>query len=390
MVKRIYSIIPLALLSLILITACSTVPPKFDDAVRIKPDKAKKYESFKTDDKIISRNGNVLRGKVLNVTEETRVNCETFDTLKTYYVYFLDSLAFSDMAYLERIPLEDVVLLGKEVTNIPSNEYGNINWFENYSNPLNTKNIREVPVEKIFIGCEKNNDCGCKNTSLPSFELPEISIRCPNCQYSWYFVEAKLGYAVYSDKISTNQTIGRDSYFGELVAGLRFNSWGIGLAYNNGIKAYNQFTGEDITRSFLLLHARYTFLPEKDKNSNKSILSFLNTFAEKTCIRPFVYGQFGIGLDKASIDLFKVKTCSDCESKITYKPGNIDLSLPLSYGLGAGFDVPIPGCLFDLSFDLGYRNYDIGETLVTEQFKNVPSRRSLEMFVLRLGLTFGY
>jgi len=387
MVSDFYKKFLMGISFLILVTSCSTVVPKFDDAIRIKPEKATKYENFKEDDKVISRNGNVLRGKVINVTEETRVNCETFDTLKTYYVYFLDSLAKSDMSYLERIPLDDVVLLGKEVSTIPMNEYGNINWFENYSDPFNSKNIREVPVEKIFLGCEKN-ECGCNNASFDDFSLPEF--HCPNCQYSRYFVEAKLGYAVYSDKISTNTIVGRDSYFGELVGGIRLNSWAIGLAYNYGIKAYNQFTGEDITRSFLLLHVRYTFLPEKDKNGSKSFLSFLNTFAAKTCIRPFVYGQFGIAVDKASVDLFKVTTCSDCESKITYNPGNIDLSVPISYGLGAGFDVPIPGCLFDLSFDLGYRKYDIGENLVTEQFKNVPSRRSLEMFVLRLGLTLGY
>lgn len=390
----------------LLLSSCSTFD-KHDDVVRIKKDSASKYEKFISPDGEKIRNGNALRGTVINIIQQKKIDCSTKDTVTSYFVHFLDSLAESNPDYAELIPIEGVDLIGPITPNIPENEFGKINYFEYYANPLNEKNIREVPVEPIIINDCETDDCGCNQKQLM---LPNVKIKCPNCKKSWFFLELRGGYALYSDfqyqlfgvnqpnqfNMNTARPIGRDEFIGEVAAGFRFNNWGIGLAYNTGIKVNNQFDTnyKDFNRSFLLLHGRYTFNPPtKYGDYEFPFLKFLYDFAEATCTRPFVFSQFGVGLDKLTMDLMKVKICEDCESQISYEPcpeceGNLDLSLPISWAIGAGMDIPLPGCLFDLSLDLSYRNYSVGETLETYEYKNVPSRRRLDMFVFRFGITF--
>jgi len=130
----------LLIISVLLVSSCSSVP-KSDDVVRIKPEHSKQWEQFNGPKGPVIRNGNALRGTVLNITKEVIVNCETKDTTTSYFINFLDSLANSNMSYVEKIPLEHAILVGQITPNLQKNQFENINYFENYSNPLNQKNF---------------------------------------------------------------------------------------------------------------------------------------------------------------------------------------------------------------------------------------------------------
>lgn len=380
----------LSIIFAFILNSCSSVP-KYDDVVRIKPEYSKQWEQFNGPKGPVVRNGNALRGTVFGITKEVKVNCDNNETSTSYYIIFLDTLANSNMDYVEKIPLEHAILVGQITPNLPKNQYDNINYFENYSNPFNEKNLREVKVDSVFFGCYP---CGCNKFDY-ALKLPCMSwncIKCPNCDYSWYFLELRYGYAVYPDIKYDNKVIGRSAEFGEIAFGYRSqNHWGLGLAFNYGISAYNQFDTNftDINRYFLLLHGRYSFVPpKKDEGYPIPFLKPIYDFAEQTCTRPFIYAQYGIPLDTISMDLMKLKVCKDCENRITHKPCNLNLSFPRSFAIGIGLDIPIPKCLFDISLDLSYRSYDIADRMDTGEFWNVPSRRTLDMLVFRIGITF--
>lgn len=384
--KTLNKVIVLIAIGLI-ITSCSSFR-KSDDVVRIKPEHSKEWEEFNGPQGPVIRNGNALRGTVLSVTKEVTVDCDSGIPTTSYFINFLDSLANSNLSYVEKIPLEHTIPVGQIIENLPKNQYDNINYFENFSNPLNEKNLREVKVDSIYNGC---HDCGCKRGDFDIGKI-DAKLRCPNCDYSWYFLELRYGYAIYGDIKYENAKIGRDANIGEIAFGYRSkNHWGLGLSFNYGLKAFNQFDTNftDINRSFLMLHGRYSFVPpKKDEGYPIPFLKPIYDVAASTCTRPFIFAQYGIALDSISMDLMKVKTCSDCENQITYKPGNLNLSFPTSYAIGIGLDIPLPKCWFDLSMDLSYRKYDIADRMNTGEFWNVPSRRTLDMFVFRLGITF--
>jgi hypothetical protein len=259
----------------------------------------------------------------------------------------------------EEIPLDYIDLMGPKVGL-------SANWFENYNNPLDPKAIREVPVDTIVVGVDSMpiNNCNCN---------PPWEIKCPcgKRKFSWSFLELRLGYASYSDRTTPNGTpVGTDAIFGELATGFRFGgdrSWGAGFVYSTGVPMYNTFLSTKIYRPTIMLHLRKSFDPLV------------------CCIVPFLYGQFGLTVDKMSLDLFNTVTCTDCKSKINL-PG-LDLSLPLSYGIGIGIDFPILPFM-DLSTDIGYRSIGFGESQILGGFSNAPSLRRVNMMLLRFGLTF--
>jgi hypothetical protein len=366
----IYLIAILAVLS-ILSASCNSFK-RTDMAVRIKNDSAVKYNRlYDRDSNIVSiRNGNTLRGSVLKVVKQTiPTDCDFDENTKFItktYILFLDSMAKDDTK-AELIPIEDVDLQGPKIKDLPPNQYGNINWFEIYNNPKDPKEFKEVPMDSTYK--DICNSCNCQSFDI-AFNL-NFNLKCPDCKYSWYFVELRSGMAIYNDMQIQNIIESRDAYFGELALGYRFNSWGLGLSFGTGVPVYNEFNNTDNQRHWILLHLRKQF----DK------------FA---CMYPFIYGQFGMAVDKLTVDLFKVSTCKDCESKIDVTPLGADISIPLSFGFGFGLDIPIPSCLFDLSADIGFKSLAIGESISAAGFSNVPSLRRLNMFVFRLGLTFGY
>lgn len=355
--------IVIIILALMVLSSCSSVQRK-DDAVRIKKDKDRNYNILQIDEENqTKRDGSTLRGTVLRIIKETRPNsCPVMDTTtysNKFFVEFLDKKAGDNN--LELIPLEDVELIGQKeaLRSKLSNRYNNINWFENFNDPLDPRSLREVPVDSFYISnCPGEIDCNCNPLSL--------ALKCPDCDYASYFVELRAAYAVYDDININNQSLGRDSYYGEAAFGYRWNSWGLGLMVSTGVPVFNSKIGTDIWRPIAMLHGRKQF----DK--------FL-------CMYPFVYAQLGFALDVETTRLFS--NC-DCDCGIQLPSANI--SLPLSYGFGAGLDIPLPFCMFDVSLDMGYKSVLIGETFNTLLFNNVSDSRRIHMFVLRLGITLGY
>lgn len=353
------------ILILMVLSSCSTIDRK-DDAVRIKSGKESLFNQRKDKNgNITKRDGTTLRGTVFRIVRQTSPNsCPANDTTtfsSKYSVLFLDSQAGS-LDDVERIPLENIDPVGikPELKEKLSNKYDNINWFENFNDPLDPRSIREVPVDSIFINtCPDIRDCNCNPLSIA------LELNCPDCKYKNYFVELRGGFAVYNDKNSDGLPIGRDAYYGELAFGYRWDRWGIGLMASTGVPVYNSITDADLLRPLLLFHGRYQF----DK---------------VLCMFPFVYGQLGFTMDVQSLGLFSANTCDLPDVSLP------EVSLPISYGFGIGLDIPLPFCLFDLSFDLGYKSVLVGETFNTPLFSNVSDSRRIYMFVFRLGVTLGY
>ena len=339
----------------------------FRSAIRIKPDSASNYSKNPFTEKF--RNGLVLRGTVLKVVKTTYpgscpINENTKYPTKTY-VTFIDSSSKNE-DYIEMIPIEAIDLIGPKI-NLPSNVY----VFENYNDPLKPKSTREVRVDSTYIDTCRFR-CKCGEVSIGGLGLPS----CVKRNYSWFFAELRAGYAVYNDFKQVGVEIGRESFLAEAAWGLRFGAaseWGIGVAFSWGLKAYNSYLQEDVPRPLLMLHGRW----QSDKDRFYGM-----------CMKPFIYGQLGLSVDELSINLGRLKLNDDCglNTEIEKLP-NIDFNLPISYGFGGGFDIPVAPFL-DLSLDLGYRSLAFGETVQTLGFKNIPTLRRTNVFFIRLGVTY--
>lgn len=362
---RLMPYIVFIILLLMVLSSCASIDRK-DDAIRIKKNKEQDYSKrIDKDGNSIKRDGNTLRGTVYKIIKVTSPNsCPVSDTTtysSSYSVLFLDSKAGKE-SEIERIPLDDIDLVGQK-ENFKSkvqNEYDNINWFENFNDPLDPRTIREVPVDSFFVSnCPETEDCNCNPLSIA------LELNCPNCDYKNYFVELRGGYAVYDDINSSGIPIGRDSYMGEVAFGYRTGNTGIGISISSGVPIYNSQTGEDIWRPTLMLHTKQQF----DK---------------VLCMIPFVYGQIGIAADAQSLNIFNFNSCDDLEICLP------KLNFPISYGMGIGLDIPLPFCLFDLSFDFGYKSLAIGETYNTMFYEGATGSRRVDMFLFRLGVTLGY
>ncbi len=358
---RLMPFIFFAILLIMILSSCSSIDRK-DDAVRIKKGHENKYSILKDKDgNSYKRDGNTLRGTVFKVIEITQPkSCPVSDTTtysKRYEVLFLDARS-KCMSEAQRIPIEDIDFIGQteEIKSKFYNKYKNINWFENFNDPLDPRAIREVPVDSIYISfCPETRDCNCN----------PLGIDCPTCNYKNYFTEIRGGYAVYDDINVNNPLIGRDSYFGEIAFGYRSGKTGVGLSLSSGVPVYNSKTGEDIRRPILMLHTR-------------------QQFGRVLCMFPFMYAQMGVALDKQSSNIFNFNSCDDNDISLP------SLCFPLSYGFGMGLDVPLPICLFDLSFDIGYKSIAIGESHNTMFYNGVTSSRRVNMLIFRLGITLGY
>ncbi|MES2767453.1 MAG: hypothetical protein V4642_16375 [Bacteroidota bacterium] len=362
-----------------ILSSCSTVK-RYDDAVRIKADRESRYD--RSPDNVTLRDGRTLRGTVVEVQiARNAQNPQQIDTS----VIFLNAGAENKSENYERIPIGDVELVGT-LFDTPKNEFGNANVFESYNNTEKIPYLRTVNVKNYV-----TEDCGCEPLSFDASYTPP-TFRCPDRTYDWYFLEARGIYSAYNDRGAGFTEVGREAIQGELAAGLRFgafNEWGMGLAYTSGLYAYNSFnstSGTTLTeanRSTVLLHTRYQMA--------KSVTDFLGV-----CLKPFAYGQFGVTVDKASVNLFKLNIsdegCSDCNQlvndlKANGSLGDYDFSLPLTFGLGAGIDIPVSSWL-DASVDIGWRSMGFGDESSTAGFSNVPSLRRMNIWRARVGLTY--
>ncbi len=360
------------------LSSCSNFQ-RHDDALRIKDEAAKKYYRHPTEE--FMRDGSTLHGTVVKVQvtsipDSCPVTPETHFTKKTSVV-FLDHKAKAKPENFEIIPIEDVQLIS-DLFDMPRNDYNNINIFENFNSPDEMRPAREVPVDTIEI----DTCCPCNCVPWELSLALDLNLKCVERNFKWYFLEVRGAYAMYSDFYSLTDERGRDSYPFEIAAGVRLGEnkeWGVGAAFTTGIKTYNSFKSLDYTRPVIMLHGRWQ--SSKDK--------FMGL-----CMRPFLYGQFGFSIDKLSMSLMDFNFNTGCDNCKKYLKGlenngqlpGVDFSVPLSFGIGAGIDIPIVEDL-DLSFDLGFRSIAFGEAVAIAGFDNVPSNRRVNMMIMRFGFT---
>jgi len=379
------------MISVISLVSCSSTKPvfDFDDAVRIKEPfwDSVKYEPNTN----LKRNPAALRGQAVKIiTEYNLDSCHTDNPIpiKRDYLLFVDSVAKrNEQVRFEKIPLEYIDFIGTR-----SDLSLGINWFENYNDPLNPKSIREIPFDTVSFDC---GTCNCNPLSLNmalnmGFDF-NFNLRCPTRNLKSYFVEIKGGYLAYTDfEAMRTGKIGKDVYAGEVTLGRRFGSasqYALGLMYSTGPKLQNSLMplGIETYRPLAMFYGKWSFL------ESARHLQVIKEGAEieeidiykPSCVRPFVYGLLGMSVDRLTVDLFKTWSCSDCNSQINSP--NLDVRIPLSYGLGVGVDITVAGPV-DLSFDLGYRNVSFGESMFLFGFSNAPSRRRVDMLSLRMGL----
>lgn len=417
----------LCLVLLIGFTSCSSVVPLKNDAVRINPDKVNKYNRDNNTSRPRYRNGNTLRGRVLKLLQETSANsCPETDTT-TYttrtFVMFLDS-NHTDNTEIEKIPIEDVFLIGPQV-NMKKNKWGNINFFETYQDPLLPRQLREVPVDSIFVDvCSTPCPCEPLNLGIPCLTC----LDCPDRILDNYFFELKFSYNLYKDYDKLGEKIGTNSLPLDLVAGLRFGEgkkYAAGIMLNTGISAMNLYDTTLYSRPFISLYARYDFWRKQTK-VEKGIKINLDDYIyydtikvatecgvdtnvviqrtkqipspeveyiiERGCWNPFIYGFVGPSIDKLSIDLFKLRCASgDCEDKLKINSSeklglNYSIGLPINFGLGLGLEYTISPKL-DVSFDVGYRYLSYGSNAVINGFLS-PINQNTNAFVFRFGVTY--
>ncbi|MCX7908742.1 MAG: hypothetical protein N2560_04405 [Ignavibacteria bacterium] len=381
--------------------ACRTLK-RTDDALRIKKDSAYKYTSYPYNRNIV-RNGNTLRGMVLRF--ETLMTPDSCFAGRTPNYKVENRVAFLDvkspnLRFVEYIPFEDVDFIGPK--------FGQpLNSVEDYNFPLEPKRFRYIPWDTIKAECK---ECNCRPFSL-SVNLP--CLFCPECPTricKWYFLELRGGYSTYRDKITPNQTIWKDGFFGELTAGFRFGNrkqYAFGLMFSTGLPIYNSFTSEEIYRPLTLLHFRWDpfkncvkprekttpirvskepcLCPEDEVQEQK--VEKLDLPFEK-CINPYFFVQSGIPIDRFSIDLFKINISrADCKDKIQASAPYLDVkTVPVTFTIGVGVDYPISSHI-DISVDAGWRSYAFGESQAILGFSNVPSYRRINMFFIRTGIT---
>jgi hypothetical protein len=366
----------------ILAASCSSIE-KHDDALRIKPEASKKYMQNPNTKEM--RDGRTLRGTVNSIViNSVPASCPLTDAttiLSDTLVVFLDKNSPSEESSYEAIPIADVDLV-KDFSDLPFNEHGNINIFENFNESEMLKGLREVPVNQNFR--DSCDECQCNQFSADiDFDLNfNLDLSCIKRNFLPFFVELRGGYTGYNDNPNLAKKVGRESWFAEIAAGARFgdkDQWGLGLVFMSGIKAFDSFKNKDALRPVLMLHGRWQ--SEKDK--------FIGI-----CMRPFLYGQFGLTIDDLSVSLMKFNFssgCEDCKNKIDELSAqglipDIDASLPLSFGIGAGVDIPIAP-LLDVSVDIGFRSIAFGESVAAAGWENIPTSRRINMLIFRLGFT---
>ena len=373
MKKIIFKIFIAPVLVVLMLSGCTSLK-RTDDVVRIKADSAQKYMNHPGTGTL--RDGRTLHGTVLRVmisatpdscpiTAKTRMTADTS-------VLFLDDGAEDIVANYEIIPISSIESI-RDIFPMPGDKYNNVNFFESLNNPNRMRGLRQVPIDyRINDTCDV---CSCRQWD-PNFSL---NIHCVKRTYPWYFLELRGTYAAYTDMLTTNQSVGRDTYGAEAAGGFRFGGakeWGLGVAITTGINAYNSYSSLNALRWAALLHLRYQASSDK----------FFGL-----CMKPFVYGQFGMTIDNLSVRLFKFHfstTCEECKKFLTTSGQfpEINVDLPLSYGLGFGLDIPVTPWN-DISFDIGYRSYGFGESAAVGGFVNVPTLRRINILIFRFGLT---
>ena len=263
------------LIMISLVAACSEKIHR-DDAVRIKSSSTKKYNQIPKNGGF--RNANTLRGEVVKIEVIGKpIDCPaTSETPYDYktYVLFIDS-ALKSQNFIERIPLEDIDLVGVKISDLPKNEFANINYFETFNEPLLPLELREVPVDTIKTDtC--NIPCPCKPVDL-SVGLPcLLCFDCPERDLKWWSAEVKGGVGLYYDISMNGIEIGKDDWLADVAVGLRFGEskrWGLGLLYSTNVATMNMFDTIAEKRPMLAIYGRYDLI----RNTKRIDLSSTDT-----------------------------------------------------------------------------------------------------------------
>jgi len=352
-----------------------------NDAVRIRPDRDASYRRVPATGE--PRDGRTLRGTAVEIQIAPRASDPgRIDTT----LIFLDATLENRRENYERIPIGDVERIADLMQLPPDSAYGNLNVVESFNTTEQIPELRRLPVRDYtpFLGGNGNNqDCGC----LPlDFSIPFPELECPQRSYQWYFAELRGVYSTFTDRPTRTAEQGRESYLGEIAAGVRFggmDEWGLGIAYSSGINSYDSYTGGEVLRPMALLHLRYQW--------PGPITNMLGI-----CMKPFAYAQGGATIDHATVNLMKfnlssTERCGECGEMVrdleaSGQLGDVDLSMPVTFGLGIGVDIPIASFM-DVSTDIGWRSIGLGENADLGGWR-VPSLRRINMFYLRAGVTF--
>jgi hypothetical protein len=414
--------------TLLLAVGCTSVDVKpetsaFEDAVRIKPEVAHKYVQLAST--AANRDGRTLRGVVSHVLIKVDSANRPVDTVWAYRDKYDSTLSDQRIA----IPLRDIELLPSIFPGIAAGDHGGINLVENYHVTENIPSIRQLP---ILYSNALDKPCDCEPFSL-SLAL-NLKLRCIDRTYSRFTASALGRVAGYVDGNTVLQQ-GKLAYGGDVIAGYRLGEdmrWMAGLTLSSGLPTVNAgdipvtaTTLKDLSetlRPLGLLTGRYYFVPLAKRNSLRETDTTYEYIDERGgdcstcpdrkevrtirqqdrwvknvfgCIKPYVYGELGMAFDAltrgaASMALGGPE-CSDCVSSLQNAKANgslnVNWSMPVSFGLGVGIDIPIASFL-DLEIDLGYRNIAVGDGYRLLGFTNVPDVRRLESFQLRIGVMY--
>ncbi len=419
------------LAGILILISCSEKVQR-DDAVRIKSSVAKKYNAL-PDNKGF-RSGSTLRGEVLKIEfngfpDSCPTNSATNYNYKGW-VLFVDSTLKKENI-VEKIPLEDVDMVGIKMSYLEKNQYNNINYFETFNEPLLPLELREVPVDTTRLDtC--TIPCPCEKINLDMNIPCLLCFECPERDLKWWFAEFKAGMGLYNDISMNGIEIGKDDWLIDVALGIRLGEskrWALGLMYSTNVETMNIFDTISQKRSMLALYGRYDLMRNTKRidlsktdtlkklenyieydslyvrsidgcsdslivisKINPSVLIELQKkeniieYEVRPCINPFVYGIFGASIDELSIDLFSINFNEDCQNGIDFDAPDVDISLPLDFGFGVGLDIPINKHI-DFSTDLGFRSISYGDKSISSGLL-IPHNRRLNAIVFRIGLSF--
>ncbi len=412
----------------LIVSGCGSVDVKpetsaYEDAVRIRPEAAHRYMQLASNS--ANRDGRTLRGVVSHVMIMMDTAGKPIDTVWAYRDKYDSTLSETRIA----IPLRDIELLPSIFPDIKTGDNGGINLVESYHVTKNIPTIRELPIERSDA---PKKTCDCEPFSISM--AMGIKLRCYDRDYTRFTLSALGRASMYTDGNSVVQA-GKVSYGGDIIAGYRFGEdmrWMLGLTVSSGIPTVD---AGDITptlttlndlaetvRPLALITGRYYFMPLKQsealKDKDRGYLYIDASIGQQQpspeeeelrrlrkndswfravfgCIKPYMYGELGMALDgmttgAASLSLGGVQ-CSDCVVKLQDAKANgsldVDWTLPISFGLGLGIDVPIAPFL-DLEIDIGYRNIAVADGYDLLGFTNVPGVRRMDSFQIRFGVMY--
>ena len=412
---------------------CSSVPKDneqttYEDAVRIKPEYSAQY--FQKAQNAANRDGRTLRGYVSHIQIMRDSAQNSIDTVFAFQDKIDTTLSSKGIL----IPLKHMESIPDLFPGIQTDSLGGFNLVESFHVTKQIPLIRKIPLQTV-------KPCNCDPLDLSfglNFRLglgidAGLNLHCFDREYSPVFLGVLGNASMFNDGNALVDQ-GKIHVIGDVIAGARLGKdqrWMLGFTYSSGIQTVNAgaitslLTNLDtlitIPRPMVLLTGRYYFNPPKNVIEKKANQSFFyinvnngesegSSKAEQElnemkssdnwfkaifgCIKPYTYGEFGMSFDAQTKNAWQMSagaTCNTCVAKIKEAQANgeidLDWSLPLSYGMGIGLDIPILPFI-DIELDLGYRSIAVGDSFSLLGFADIPGTRRIGTFQLRLGVIY--